>query len=995
MKKVFTLITCMAIVIGSVAQSHFNDPYVVKFLKKGYGIIDPVFQSNIRHSAPWSTFAASHPGWMVQFDEDNQLPARAFGPGIFISGLDAESMARGFMQDELSSFGLPEEELEMKTITDNGKHHQVFFKQMHEGTEILFSQAMVKMTYAGQVTSWSAVVHRDITLNMQPSISPFQAAQEAMAGISGASLLNVSQEMKILPVPENREYIQHLVYELRFETVLDNGMPARYYTLVDAHTGEVLYRINEVQACAKECGHDHGKEQESTPVTVNANFSGDHVIYDPSEPNVISPFPNMDVTINGTDYLTDLEGNISTNAVGPVNATVKLRGSYARVVPYNNQPTPQAVVSLSEGENMIDLSSLFDQEHVAGFLNVTVIHDYMKFYMPTFSGMDFELPVNVGITPHDCNAFYNGSSINFYTGSFDCVSLVLVADVVFHEYGHGINDNFYQSQGAFFNNGGIGEGYADFWGYMPYLDPILGDGNNPTAPDAFIRTYAENPKVYPADLTGAVHDNGEIIAGAWWDTYLLMGEDRDMIMDLFVGCYYGLQATLAEGNEGQAFLNVLIDALEYDDDDANILNGTPNGDDIAEGFAIHGITFLATAELSHTPIEALNGFDPILIETDLDFSSQFISYLDGVYMTYRLNNSSTWTEVQMTEAGSNQYSASIPAQAVGTIVAYYLSVKDIYGNSSAVTPSASHLPVHPNLPNFIMVGYELQETYDSDEEDYISEFYTGVSSDNATTGMWEETTPIGSFSSGVPVAVNVQFTEDGENCFVTGNSANENDGLGVNDVDGGTTTLITDIIDLTQYQEPAFSYMRWYTNNPPSGANPSADWWQVQLSDDAGANWVYLEDSKSSDASWRRMAFRISDYVEITDQFMMKFNASDSLRPGLNLNGGSLIEAGLDDFKLWEMMDPNSLDEIVSQESIELFPNPSADQINISFMIQGSHPVISRIYDAKGALVIEKRYGDMTGEFRQNISVKTWADGIYHLEVSIGNESFKRTFSKD
>jgi hypothetical protein len=32
-----------------------------------------------------------------------------------------------------------------------------------------------------------------------------------------------------------------------------------------------------------------------------------------------------------------------------------------------------------------------------------------------------------------------------------------------------------------------------------------------------VRRYDENIKVYPQDLTGEVHDNGEIIAGAWWD----------------------------------------------------------------------------------------------------------------------------------------------------------------------------------------------------------------------------------------------------------------------------------------------------------------------------------------------------------------------------------------------------------------------------------------------------------------------------------------------
>jgi Zn-dependent metalloprotease len=986
------LVSCMSL------QAQQSDPYDVKFLKKGYGEIDPVFQSNLRDAAPWSAFKTAHSGWMVQFDEDNQLPSRAFGAGIMAEGTDAESRAMNFMTGELAAFNLPIEELEVQTITDNGKHHQVFFKQMHNGLELLFSQAMVKIKYTGQVISWSAVVHPNITLNTEPAISPVAASAAAMSNVSAATAAVVSLELKILPIPENREYIQHLVYEVIFEATWDNGMPARYQTYVDAHTGEVLYRTNQIHSCSTStCTHEHGEKGEAKPpVTVNANFSGEHLIYDPSEPTVNSVFANMDVIINGTEYVTDENGDITTNASGPVTATVRLRGNYARVVPYNNQPTPEATVELNEGENTISLDGLFTEEQVSGFLNVTVIHDYMKGYIPTFTGMDFELPVNIGISPHDCNAFYNGSSINFYTGSFDCVSLVLVSDVVFHEYGHGINDNFYQDQGASFNNGGIGEGYADVWGYMPYQDPVLGDGNDPTAPDAFIRTYAENPKVYPADLTGEVHDNGEIIAGAWWDTYLLLNEDEDLLMDLFVGCYYGLQATVSNGNEGTAFLNVLIDALEYDDDDANILNGTPNGAAISEGFAIHGITFLATAELNHAAITELEGNAPILIETYLDFSAQFVNYLDGVYLYYKLNDETAWNEIAMTDNGSNNYSANIPSQPVGNIVAYYMAVKDIFSNYSAVTPTASHLATHPNLPNYILVGYELLETYDSDEEDYISEFYAGVPSDNATTGLWEETSPVGSFSAtGVAVAVDQQYTEDGESCFVTGNSFSPTDGIGTNDVDAGTTTLITDLIDLTEYANPAFTYMRWYTNSPPSGANPGADWWQVQLSDDGGFSWVYLEDSKSSDATWRRKAFRISDYVELTDQFMMKFNASDSLRPGQNLNGGSLVEAGLDDFKIYEMSDPNGLEDMIIEESITLYPNPTSDEINISFMIQGTRNIVTRIYDAKGSIVSEKKHGRLNGMFNFNESLREQAKGVYQLEVIIGADSFKRSFGKD
>ena len=55
--------------------------------------------------------------------------------------------------------------------------------------------------------------------------------------------------------------------------------------------------------------------------------------------------------------------------------------------------------------------------------------------------------------------------------------------------------------------------------------------------------------------------------------------------------------------------------------------------------------------------------------------------------------------------------------------------------------------------------------------------------------------------------------------------------------------------------EAVVSYWRWYSNN--SGANPGADWWQVQISNTNGSKWVPVEKTKDSDRSWRRQAVPI------------------------------------------------------------------------------------------------------------------------------------------
>src|SRR5690606_31436650 len=155
-----------------------------------------------------------------------------------------------------------------------------------------------------------------------------------------------------------------------------------------------------------------------------------------------------------------------------------------------------------------------------------------------------------------CNAYYDGSSINFYAQSATCRALSLYGDVVYHEYGHGINDNFYQSQGSFFLNGAMNEGYADVWAITLTQNPVMTLGYRFNEPSSFIRRYDENPRVYPIDIVGEVHRDGEIIAGAWWDTYRLLGWDMPLTLQLFADAFGGLQAEATNGQEGEAFRDV-------------------------------------------------------------------------------------------------------------------------------------------------------------------------------------------------------------------------------------------------------------------------------------------------------------------------------------------------------------------------------------------------------------------------------------------------------
>ena len=111
-------------------------------------------------------------------------------------------------------------------------------------------------------------------------------------------------------------------------------------------------------------------------------------------------------------------------------------------------------------------------------------------------------------------------------------------------------------------------------------NPVLGYGWDLTDPTISVRRYDQDRKVYPQDISGEVHGDGEIIAGAFWDTYLNLGNMQHML-ELFKYTYDGAPDG-PNGTEGTVYTDVLIEVLYADDNDANITNGTPNDIDIID-----------------------------------------------------------------------------------------------------------------------------------------------------------------------------------------------------------------------------------------------------------------------------------------------------------------------------------------------------------------------------------------------------------------------------
>ena len=871
-KILFIILTISTSLLYATKHNH-TDENEIRYFKASP--LDVTIQQQLREGEVWQSFLSDNSNWFVMFDENNKLPHKAFGEPIQLNG-SSNSDVLNFLSS--TSFTLPTD-LRLENSIKNDKYINFDFNQFYNNIEVINSKVYAKLSLNNKLIAFGLDIFNDINIDINPIVNENTAISAAQQQINQPITdVSVQEKLMILPIPKNRKYEYHLVYVVKFKTRIEEG-PAHYICYVDAKDATLLMRKNEVM-------------YEAPPAV--SSVSGELYTTHPYNPSSVEKLKHLKANnpATGTNYYTDAFGNVNIPLPIGTQIRYKLEGLYSDVQTNGNTPDIYANLSASNAI-LFDNSNSTIQERTA-YWAVNEVHDHLKNVFPSFTGLDSPMETNID-EAGSCNAFFNGSSINFYAEGNGCQATAKIADVVYHEYGHAINSARYNS-GSGMWNGALNEGFADVWAFTITNSPFIGQGWDLVDPSINIRDYQDR-KIYPQDLVGEVHADGEIIAGCFWDTYLNLN-NMNQTLDLFKYTFdSGVDGP--DGTEGTIFTDILLEVLYADDNDADLTNGTPNDIAIVSAFALHGITLLSNAVISHNPVSFAVGNSAISINASVGITYPWA--LGSTNCFYRLNDANTWNNLVM--SGTSSFTTTIPAQPNGTVIAYYISLSDNYGNESGITPMAANLsPLdNANVPYFIMVGYELMEEEDFDFS--MGFWQTGDVDDNATTGLWEIGSPVGSYTdNGDPVQTDQQHTNGGSDCAFTGNATSSSDGIGANDIDGGHTTLYSPTYDLSSYINPAFSYWRWFTNN--TGAEPNADWWQVSITGD-GVNWESIENNLTSDISWRQFAFRVKDYISLNStQVQLKFVASDSTNG--SLSGGSLVEAAIDDLMLYEAQSGNT-----------------------------------------------------------------------------------------
>ncbi len=315
-----------------------------------------------------------------------------------------------------------------------------------------------------------------------------------------------------------------------------------------------------------------------------------------------------------------------------------------------------------------------------------------------------------------------------------------------------------------------------------------------------------------------------------------------------------------------------------------------------------------------------------------------LGFIAGVSLFYR--TAQTWIEVPMPLVGPNLYRAAIPGQPLGTTVDYYVEARDAALNPGTDPPGA------PNTTYSFVVA-NANQVFADDAELNLG-WTLGLPTDTATTGRWVREDPVQTVSSTNPQLI-YQPEDDhtpapGVICFVTGNGV-PGGAPGDQDVDGGCTTLVSPIFDVSGAHEAIVRYWRYYTNETTLD-----DIFQVDISSDGGATWQPLERVGPGSAHpWREFEKQLRCLVDLTSQMQLRFIACDQ-------GGGSLTEALIDDVFIGRIdlgsTAVSPVDAPTGQFRLAAAkPNPFNPATFVTYEIATRDHVGLRIYDVKGRLV--------------------------------------------
>jgi len=403
---------------------------------------------------------------------------------------------------------------------------KITFEQTAAGFPVVDAQIGVIVQSDGSIVHVASTAREIPIFDTIPSMSAADAVARALASLGNPRMLGMDQAPRLVVYPSTPP---RLGYEIHITVDVGYAEPWRF--VVDAHNGGLLLQRRLIL----ELG-DSTRVFDPNPVaTLN-----DESLLDHNDSNLAVP--------TAAYYLVVLQ-----HLDPPVGELYSLKGLYVWMQniesPPNTPPTsPDGAFPFLRADDGFEEVMVYytidkNQSYIQSLGFNDIDNRQHRFDAHGYSGQD---------NSHYVASPVGSGYITYGDGGVDDAE---DADIILHEYGHSIQDN--SAPGVYFgtaNNGygdetgAMGEGFGDFWaasagndssvahGFPPaYVGEWDAKGYSPTG-DPYLRVV-NSPKVYPEDMVGQVHSDGEIWSATLWDIFQSVGRtvtDRIVLFSHFL-----------------------------------------------------------------------------------------------------------------------------------------------------------------------------------------------------------------------------------------------------------------------------------------------------------------------------------------------------------------------------------------------------------------------------------------------------------------------------
>ncbi len=576
--------------------------------------------------------------------EEMGLPPSVQGKDVPVGRVAAEAVA--FIDAHPGLFGVKSADLRLNAVASGPMQDYLYyldFDWTYHGIPVERAHVVFRLNHGNLVQMGEEYISPTIvSLDARPYLDSETAWQILWGYVGGQTPEDeIVEPGRLLIVPVSNQPSpgdqaltlgQRMGYRLVYVLIFRRqGVQGTWEARIDAHTGEIL---------AFQDRNDYGSVTGGIYPTSNLDTE------------VVRPLGFINVS-NGTAKTCDAGGNYAYTSG---TATAGLTGKYVKVV--DSCGTSSLSTSTAPGNLAFGTSTGTDcttpgsggagNTHAARttYYHLTLWKEKAMAWLPSNTWLQGQLTDNVNLNK-TCNAYWNGSSVNFFKSGGGCSNTGELPTVFLHEVGHGLDAN----DGSPSSTVGSSESYADINALLMTHQSCIGVnfipgqqcsgyGNPCTSctgirdADYALHSHSTSPAV-PTQLSGTTgyhcststsypgpcgyegHCESYIMSEVGWDLAArdLPSAGYDAATAWFIadrlfflsrptsGDAYTC-ATLATAN-GCGTSNWYSTYLVADDDNGNLSDGTPHAAAIYAAFNRHAVACSTGSHASYSTCPSL------------------------------------------------------------------------------------------------------------------------------------------------------------------------------------------------------------------------------------------------------------------------------------------------------------------------------------------------------------------------------------------------------